>query len=82
VKRWVKRAGIDKHITMHCARATFASEFLKVPGNNINTLMKFMGHQNIASTLRYVQSDKQEMQIQVNNMSDLRIAPSETLVAV
>ena len=82
VKRWVKRAGIDKHITMHCARATFASEFLKVPGNNINTLMKFMGHQNIATTMRYVQSDKQEMQLQVNNMSDLRIAPSETLVAV
>ena len=54
----------------------------KLSNDNINTLMKFMGHQNIATTMRYVQSDKQEMQLQVNNMSDLRIAPSETLVAV
>jgi integrase len=82
VKRWAKRAGIDKNLTMHCARATFASEFLKVPGNNINTLMKFMGHQNIATTMRYVPSDDKEMNRQVNNMSDLRIAPSESLVAV
>ncbi len=31
VKRWVKRAGIDKHISWHLARHSFAVNILKKP---------------------------------------------------
>ena len=31
-KRWIKRAGIDKHINWHCARHLFAVNILKQRG--------------------------------------------------
>lgn len=82
LKRWVKRAGIDKNITFHCARATFASIFIKIPGNDIQTLMKFMGHQDIDTTLRYLSSNLEQMSKQINNMLDLRAEPKASLIAV
>jgi len=82
LKKWVNRAGIDKNITFHSARATFASLFIKVPGNDIHTLMKFMGHQDIDTTLRYLSSNTDEMSEQVNNILDLREAPEDSLIAV
>ena len=37
LKRWVKRAGIDKHISWHCARHSFAVNILN-GGANIKTV--------------------------------------------
>ena len=31
LQRWIKRAGITKHITFHCFRHTFANHFIKEP---------------------------------------------------
>ena len=42
VKRWVKRAGIDKHISWHCARHSFAVNILN-NGANIKTVAACSG---------------------------------------
>lgn len=49
---WVKRAGIEKHITFHCARHTNATLLLTY-GADIYTVMTLMGHTDVATTQIY-----------------------------
>ncbi len=51
--RWVKAAGIDKHITWHCARHTFATN-LVADGTDINTAVSLMGHSGLTQIMKYV----------------------------
>lgn len=53
VKRYVKNAGIQKHITTHCLRHTFATLYL-ARGGKIEDLQQIMGHSNIKTTLLYI----------------------------
>lgn len=53
VKRWVKRAGIDKHISWHCARHSCATSVLIANGVPIETVSKILGHTNIRTTQIY-----------------------------
>lgn len=52
VAAWVKSAGINKHITFHCARHSFAIMMLDA-GVDLYTLSKLMGHKSIESTQIY-----------------------------
>lgn len=62
LRHWVKRAGIDKHITWHCARHSFAVNVLN-NGANIKTVASLLGHSGLSQTEKYtraVDSLKQE----------------------
>lgn len=50
--KWVKKAGIDKHITFHCARHTFATLCLTYD-IDIYTVSKLLGHKDIKTTQIY-----------------------------
>lgn len=52
LKEWVKAAGIDKHITFHCLRRTFASLEVSM-GTSIYTVSKMLGHKNVSTTQIY-----------------------------
>lgn len=52
LKVWVKKAGIDKHITWHCARHSFATNLIFF-GADINTTSSLLGHSNFRYTERY-----------------------------
>ena len=55
VKRWVKRAGIDKHISWHCARHSFAVNILN-NGANIKTVASLLGHSGLKHTEKYTRA--------------------------
>lgn len=52
IKRWVLRAGIEKEITFHCGRHTFAVLMLDI-GTDIYTVSKLLGHRELNTTQIY-----------------------------
>ena len=50
--RWIKKAGIDREITFHCFRHTFATLQLTL-NTDIFTVSKMLGHRNLATTQIY-----------------------------
>ncbi|PKP34946.1 MAG: recombinase [Bacteroidetes bacterium HGW-Bacteroidetes-17] len=52
IKEWMLRAGIDRHITFHCARHTFATLQLTL-GTDIYTVSKMLGHKELKTTEVY-----------------------------
>lgn len=55
LKRWVKAAGITKHITYNSSRHTFCSLQLYA-GTDVNTVKDLAGHKNISTTQQYLDS--------------------------
>ena len=55
VDRWVKKAGINKHITWHCARHSFAVNILSA-GANIKTVSSLLGHSSLQHTEKYTRA--------------------------
>jgi len=53
VKKWVMAAGIEKNVTPHSLRHTFATKMFK-DSNNIVLLQMALGHASITTTMRYV----------------------------
>jgi site-specific recombinase XerD len=52
LKPWIKSSGIEKHITFHCFRHTFATLQL-AEGTDIYTVSKLLTHSNLATTQVY-----------------------------
>lgn len=52
VARWAVLAGINKHITFHCARHTFATLCLTYD-IDLYTVSKLLGHRDIKTTQIY-----------------------------
>lgn len=52
IKVWVARAGINKEITFHCGRHTFATMMLDL-GTDIYTVSKLLGHRELTTTQIY-----------------------------
>lgn len=55
LKRWVANAGIDKHISWHCARHSFAVNILN-NGANIKTVASLLGHSGLKHTEKYTRA--------------------------
>lgn len=53
IKEWVKKAGIDKKISLYCARHSFAIMLLE-GGADILTVSKLLGHTTLKHTTRYL----------------------------
>ena len=52
LKNWVKDAGINKHITLHNGRHSYACLQLSM-GTDINTIRDLLGHSNLKTTQIY-----------------------------
>ncbi|MCD8313178.1 MAG: site-specific integrase [Bacteroidales bacterium] len=70
VREWVARAGIDKDITFHCARHTFAVMMLDL-GADIYTVSKLLGHREVRTTQIYAKvldKNKQEAVLRIPDL--------------
>lgn len=52
LRKWTEKAKIDKHITWHCARHSFAT-MLMVNDTDIITVKNLMGHSKLEHTQKY-----------------------------
>lgn len=55
IKRWAKAAGVEKHITWHTARRTFATLLIEA-GADVFTAQRLMGHSSISITSVYAKT--------------------------
>ena len=72
VKRWVKRAGINKHISWHCARHSFAVNILN-NGANIKTVASLLGHSGLQCTEKYTRAVDSLKQQAIDSLPTLNI---------
>ena len=72
LRRWVKRAGIDKHITWHCARHSFAVNILN-NGANIKTVASLLGHSGLKHTEKYTRAVDSLKQAAIDSLPALKL---------
>lgn len=65
---WAKKAGIEKHVTFHVSRHSYATMMLTI-GVDIYTVSKLLGHKNVATTQIYAKIIDQK-KIDAVNMMD------------
>lgn len=70
LKRWGKSAGIDKRLTFHVARHTFATMMLTL-GADLYTTSKLLGHSSIKTTQIYAQIVDKKKEEAVNLVNGL-----------
>ena len=70
IQNWVALAGINKDITFHCGRHTFAVIMLDL-GTDIYTVSKLLGHREIGTTQIYAKVLDKNKQAAVANIPDI-----------
>lgn len=70
IKRWAQTAGINKCITFHCARHTFATMMLTL-GNDLYTTSKLLGHRSITTTQIYARIIDEKKKDAINKIPDI-----------
>lgn len=74
LKRWMRSAGIDKHITFHCARHSFVTNLL-LNGANIKTASELAGHSTIRHTEKYIHIADELKRKAVDSLPTLELDP-------
>ncbi len=72
LRHWTKRAGIDKHITWHCARHSFAVNILN-NGANIKTVASLLGHSSLKHTEKYTRAVDSLKEAAINSLPELKL---------
>jgi len=72
VKRYAERAGIDKDITPHTLRHTFATGFIR-QGQNVMKLKDILGHSDISTTQIYVTLANKDIEEAMNGFKEFKI---------
>ena len=67
LKVWVDNAGIDKHISWHCARHSFAVNLL-YSNTDIKTVSGLLGHSGLKHTEKYTRLVDELKKRAVNNL--------------
>lgn len=72
IQNWVLRAGIDKKITFHCGRHTFAVMMLDL-GTDIYTVSKLLGHRELSTTQIYAKVMDKNKQAAVQRIPNIML---------
>jgi integrase len=71
IGNWIKRAEIDKHITFHCGRHTFAVLLLTESKTNLLTVSKLMGHASTDHTIKYLNYADKAKKEAIGNLPEI-----------
>lgn len=74
LRRWTKRAGIDKHITWHCARHSFGTNMAATAaqkGFSVRVVQEMMGHSSLKYTERYTRVVDEQKKAAMAELSKL-----------
>ena len=72
LRHWVKRAGINKHISWHVARHSFAVNILN-NGANIKTVASLLGHSGLKHTEKYTRAIDSLKEAAINSLPELKL---------
>lgn len=67
LKKIITIAGIDKHITSHCARHTFAT-LMRESGSDLNNIKQIVAHSNTSMTEHYAQLTPEALTEEINKL--------------
>ena len=67
LKNWAIKAGIEKHLTFHCARHTFGT-LLAYYETDIYTISNLLGHSSLKHTTKYVRVSEELKKRAVNSI--------------
>ena len=70
LRHWTKRAGIDKHITWHCGRHTFATQMLS-NGANVKVVSELLGHSSLKFTTKYLRAVDDLKKAAINSLPQI-----------
>lgn len=70
LKAWAERAGIEKNLTLHTARHTYATTLL-TKGADLYTVSKLLGHSEVATTQIYAKIVDKKKVDAVNLLNEL-----------
>jgi site-specific recombinase XerD len=70
LKRLAKAAGIDKRLTFHMSRFTFATTVCLTGGVPIETLSQMMGHLSIKTTQIYAEVTRTKINEDMTNLAE------------
>lgn len=73
LSHWVKRAGIDKHITWHCARHSFATLILKDGSIDLRTVSGLLGHSSLKYVEQYTRIIDDRKKKALNSLPEIKI---------
>lgn len=71
LRSWVKNAGIQKHITWHCARHSFAVNLLGEYKTDIKTVASLLGHSGLKHTEKYTRAVDELKKKAINSLPEI-----------
>lgn len=72
LRTWTKKAGINKHITWHCCRHSFATNLIFF-GADVNTASSLLGHTSLRYTSLYTRVVESMKQSAIGNLPEIKI---------
>jgi len=72
LEKWITASGINKHITFHNARHSFATLQLTM-GTDIYTVSKLLGHKELKTTQIYAKVVDQKKNEAINKLNDIEL---------
>jgi integrase/recombinase XerD len=72
LRHWAQRAGLQKHVTFHVARHSFATN-LVIFDSDINTVSNLLGHTSLKHTQKYLRVVEALKEQAVNKLPDIAL---------
>ena len=72
LKHWSTRAGVEKHITWHCARHSFATQIL-TNGANVRVVADLLGHSGLQYVTRYARAVDEAKKAAVDSLPTIEL---------